>query len=562
MTAVLGGLSVGLSAEAPKLEQLFPAGGVRGTTNAVVAVGKFDTWPVEVWMDAPGLVFRPEKDNGKFSVEVAANAEPGPRLVRMFNKDGATALRFFVVGEGREILEVEPNDGLNQGQAVSGLPLVVNGRLEKNQDVDGYAVDLVGGQWLIASLDAYRLTSPMDALMRVVDAEGRPVTMNHDGRILDPFIAWQAPSTGRFTVQVMAFPYPANNSVNLAGGGAYVYRLNLTTGPYLRNTKPLVLQAGGERSVAFEGWSLGVSSNRVSAGSVPVTVPLYDPTRPHFVTSGVGALNRLRVLTAEDPSVMQGALERLGTNVFRLAIPGGVSSCLQVVGEEHRYRFTAKKGDRFEWAVLSGVYGFPLDAWLKIEDLAGKELVRDDDAGGWGDPRLEWTAPADGEFVVAIGSLVQRGGVDYQYHLMCSRPKPSVRATVAENVFVLEAGKTNEVKIAIGRKHGQEKAYRLRAVGLPASVVSPAVEVGAKAGEAVLKWWVHEDVSGWNGAVRFVLGQEGAEDVSVWHELISTSENNGVPGGFRELLVNETDSCWLTVLPKPPAKPAEPAKAK
>jgi hypothetical protein len=41
--------------------------------------------------------------------------------------------------------------------------------------------------------------------------------------------------------------------------------------------------------------------------------------------------------------------------------------------------------------------------------------------------------------------------------------------------------------------------------------------------------------------------------------LATTGENNGVPQGFTDLLLRETDSLWLTVLPpKPPeTKPDE-----
>jgi len=40
----------------------------------------------------------------------------------------------------------------------------------------------------------------------------------------------------------------------------------------------------------------------------------------------------------------------------------------------------------------------------------------------------------------------------------------------------------------------------------------------------------------------------------VLHAIATTGENNGVPQGFHQLLVNDTDWLWLTVR-RPSAKP-------
>ena len=39
-----------LSAEAPTVEHLFPAGLTRGSTNVVTIAGKFEPWPPKVWV--------------------------------------------------------------------------------------------------------------------------------------------------------------------------------------------------------------------------------------------------------------------------------------------------------------------------------------------------------------------------------------------------------------------------------------------------------------------------------------------------------------------------------
>src|SRR5688572_33093120 len=80
-------------AESPSLDGFYPAGAERGTSNLVTAVGKFDAWPPKVWMSDDGVAFTAETNKGKFSVSVAIDAVAGPRLVRLYNGDGASEPR-------------------------------------------------------------------------------------------------------------------------------------------------------------------------------------------------------------------------------------------------------------------------------------------------------------------------------------------------------------------------------------------------------------------------------------------------------------------------------------
>src|SRR5262249_11963935 len=99
-----------LFAAPPKVNYLYPAGAQRGQSVVVTAAGDFSTWPVQVWLDRPGVSFAAEKDKGKFKVGVASDAGAGIYWVRMHNADGAAALRPFVVGTLPEVMENETND--------------------------------------------------------------------------------------------------------------------------------------------------------------------------------------------------------------------------------------------------------------------------------------------------------------------------------------------------------------------------------------------------------------------------------------------------------------------
>src|SRR5207249_8651814 len=140
-----------------------------GTTNSVSAIGKFDPWPPKVWVDAPGILFNAETNNGKFIVEIATNAPIGPHLIRVFNEYGASGPRFLIVTREPQVAEREPNDDFTKPHLRGELPASINGRLEKAGDVDSFAVALEAGQTLVAWLEAYTLASPVDAVLRLLD---------------------------------------------------------------------------------------------------------------------------------------------------------------------------------------------------------------------------------------------------------------------------------------------------------------------------------------------------------------------------------------------------------
>jgi hypothetical protein len=199
----------------------------------------------------------------KFTVEIATNASDGPHLIRVFNEQGASAPRFLIVTREPQAVEREPNDDYSKPQRVDHLPVSLNGRLDKSGDVDSFAVTLEAGQTLIASIEAYTLASPVDAVLRLVDSRGVQVALNHDdGRTLDPFLAWTAKTAGTYVLQVFGFAYPATSDVNFTGGAACVYRLHLSRGPYLGYTLPLGVQRGKRTTLRLFGWNLASDLGR------------------------------------------------------------------------------------------------------------------------------------------------------------------------------------------------------------------------------------------------------------------------------------------------------------
>ncbi|MCC6235129.1 MAG: hypothetical protein IT580_20970 [Verrucomicrobiales bacterium] len=471
------------------LEHLHPAGAAQGASEVILLSGKFDSWPVQTWISGTGVTLVCETNRGQVRFEVAQDAAVGPRLVRVYNVEGCSEPRFFVVGGGRERREIEPNDRFSAAQGVEECPVTFNGRLDKNGDVDSYRVRLAAGEALEARLDAFVLMSKVDAVLRLVDEQGRQLAWNHDAQAFDPVLRWRATEERSVIVQVFGFKYPADASIQLTGGEGCVYRLHLAT------------SASGED-------------------------PLTQWAGPREVEPNDAA--------ADTP----------------MALPLTVVGEIAPAGDIDRYPVQLEAGDSLDLGLMAAGLGSPLDAWIALEDGAGKERWRVDDGEGTRDPVGNWKAPESGRFVVVVGSVTRQGGEAYRYRLSVSRGVPRVEASLSVSTLVLGAGATNELKVQWKRWHGHTNAAYLEVRDLPEGVTAPPVAAPAGDGEVVVKLVATAEAAAASGPVRVVCRETTAgpaTEIPVPVVLVSRGENNGVPQGYSRLLIERWNDVWLTV---------------
>lgn len=104
------------------------------------------------------------------------------------------------------------------------------------------------------------------------------------------------------------------------------------------------------------------------------------------------------------------------------------------------WSFAAKKGQTISCEVHASRLGSPLDACLAILEASGRVLAENDDSNGT-DPRLRFTAPADGTYRVRIHDANNKGGPAYVYRLtLTSDP-------VVERIFPLGGQRGQKVRL-------------------------------------------------------------------------------------------------------------------
>ena len=129
-----------------------------------------------------------------------------------------------------EVLDQEPNNDRETAQEVT-LPIIVNGRIDKPDDVDVFRFDAHGK--LVAEVFARRGGSPLDSALTLIDAEGKEIGFNDDYEDkAQPLITHHADSRLVVTLSGKS-PF----SLRLAdaqrkGGNDFIYRL------YIRPPRP------------------------------------------------------------------------------------------------------------------------------------------------------------------------------------------------------------------------------------------------------------------------------------------------------------------------------------
>lgn len=525
-----------LRAAGPEVEQLFPAGGQVGATVALEALGKFDAWPVQSQASRRGVELVPEKDKGKFTAKIAADALPGLYWFRFHDAQGASAPAMFVVGFPPEVTEQEPNDDPAQPGKLPAGPIVVNGRLEKRGDVDHFAVQLTRGGQFVASIESHALLgSPLDATLQIVSADGFVLAHNDDSYGLDPRITFTAPSDGTYLVRVLGFPAATDQSIALAGGKTFVYRLTLTSGAFADYALPLAIPPDSSLPVTLFGPNLPSELKPLATPSVaqPDWVELSHPQ----------LANVLRLPVAREPSVLE-AEPNDRDRPQSIALPSLVSGRIETPGNDDCFRFTGVANQKLLLAVTSRVLGYPLDPVLEVFDASGKSLTKIDDAGVDRDATLEFAPPADGEYVVRVSDLHGTGSPRHVYYLRIAPAEPDYQLTLGSDRVSGKAGEKIEVPVSIARLHGFASELVIEMENLPPGATCEPVKSPTEGDAAKsVKLALQAGSEPFSGPVR-VVGRIAPGDAPSRRATFSVA---GKPLVLDEL--------WLTILPEsPPAK--------
>lgn len=389
-----------------------------------------------------------------------ANLRPGPIHWSVANANGGGDGGVFIVGTGCEVTEDESRSG---PQILPPLPVTVNGRLRRIEEVDRYQFQAAESGPVTCDLMARRLGSEFLGVIEVFDASGGKAAEAVDTEGLDPTLTFRAEKGQSYTVCV--------RDIDHSGYRCYTYRLTLTPGPRVLTTIPAAGRRGEKRTLEFVG--IGIASGQARIESVTREVAFPNTSDgdsfPYRLETPFGTA-AVWLPLSDDPEQVEPATTDVKDR--RILLPGAVTGRIGRRGERDAYTFAGKKGDAWEFAVQSRRIGSPVQATLAVVGSDGKQLVTNSDPGG-GEVQVPLTLPADGTYRLVVGDASgKRPAADFVYRLVARRPAPGFRLQTTGIVNVPIGGKAS-MAASIFREGGFKGPISLRVTGLPAGVCVP-----------------------------------------------------------------------------------------
>ncbi|MDB5388122.1 MAG: hypothetical protein JWM11_3768 [Planctomycetaceae bacterium] len=518
----------------PRLTRIVPPGGQRGTTIEVQLQGKYFEKPEEILVYEPGITVeslellegnveirgrrnRVEKGSAiRVKLKIAEDCELGIHGMRLRTATGISEYQRFVVGPFATIEEAEQsretrNDTRETAQTVP-LNGTVLGRMFEPTDVDLFRIEAKQGQRLTAEIEAVRLGVDQgipDLHLALYNAEGKRLIAADDSALFlqDPVVSLVAPQDGAYFVEVRHSTYSANNDV---------YRLHL--GNFARPTGvyPAGGPAGKELSVRVLGdpkgsWSqtvkLPVSQTSSTtdgsqvAGTTDYRFVAIDPeTKIPAPTPNTLRVSPFDNMLESEPNNSEDAIKPQSA----VSLPIAFNGIIDQPGDVDCFKFAAKKGERFRILCLANALGSPLDPTIWIKQIGGKgNMQRATDSrpnqlgyppfGGMNrdtlDPFLEFTAVADGEYVLGVEDDRNNGGADFVYRVEISPETDAVYAYIPQDgeaafqpqsrqsISVPSGGRYNTQLSIINSNRPYNGDLELVAIGLPEGVTMTAPRI-------------------------------------------------------------------------------------
>ena len=437
----------------PTLTTLANIGGKRGTTADVTLTGTNLTDATAVWLSFPGKATIPDgqKDATKLNVkiDVPADAPVGLHTLRVVTKAGVSNIRPFVIDDLPEVAEKDNNK--KSAPQVLPVPCVVLGTATAETS-DYYKIPVKAGEPLTVEVLARRLGSPLDPVLLFHDATGRELPslyaddtpgLQSDARLTHTF-----PTNGEVIVEV--------RDTTFRGGADFAYRLRVGNFPGATTAFPLAVERGKSADIGFAGPGLsGVKPVPVKGdGGVAYVAPKRD---------GVSGWP-VPVRVSDFPELVEQEPNNTPAQANPIPVPGGISARFGEKNDTDHFKFAAKKGQKVAITALTFEVNAPTEVYLRVLDAKGAELAKSNPQQVG--TRVEFTAPADGDFVIACEHTNYLSGPNEVYHLSAVPVVPDFTVAVPFDRIDVPAGGVGLIPITgLTKLNGFNAAVDVEFVG-------------------------------------------------------------------------------------------------
>ncbi len=243
------------------------------------------------------------------------------------------------------------------------LPAEITGTIDKPGARDRIEFDAKSGETLVFDVAAKSAKSKLDALLSLVDADGRVLASDHnsDGSG-DPYLAHTFTRDGRYAVLVA--------DAQFAGSNEHTYRLNAGVLPLVTAVYPLSVAANAESEIELIGFNLPAERKvKVQAGANGEVVVPIDKTK-------FRARREFKVLIDSLPPALEAEPNDSAAQAQTVGAPASVGGRIANPGDVDLFKFDAKKGSVWALETQAAQRGSPVDTKIEVLDAQGRKVER------------------------------------------------------------------------------------------------------------------------------------------------------------------------------------------
>ncbi len=482
----------------PVVTSIYPAGGQRGTTVQLVAMGQNLGQATAVSLTngvtAKVLSAKPlaavknrssqtinVNSMATLSVEIPTEAVIGLADLRLVTPGGVSNRIWFDVGELPEVTETQSNTTFEKAEPLPALPVTVNGQLKEGGRRDYFRFAAKAGQTIVCRAQARALLPYIadavpgwnDLCLTLREGGGREMmTVDDNGSDPDPVLIFQPPHDGEYVLEA--------RDVLLRGREDWVYRLNIGELPQVTRVFPL----GGRRGTTTKVRVWGVNLP-VQALEVPLAASSLNFMRVRV--PGKPASNEFWFAAGDYDEVSAAPGGQTPETAQKVEWPAVVNGQIARPGQVDYYQISVHKGQTLLMETQGCRLRSPVDTYLTLLSAQGQVIKENDDftdpdAGlipQQLDSRIIHSFTASGDYFLQVRDTQGRGGQEYAYRLIVAAARPDFVLRVMPDNLRVARGDAAVVRVQAVRRDGYDKPIRVMVGGLPAGVTASPAEIPA-----------------------------------------------------------------------------------
>ena len=439
--------------ELPFVTGIFPLGGKAGAQTSVALTG----WNVPV-----ARLTMEAKDKG-----------PGVYPLSVRKEEWASNRVPFAIDTLPECLEREPNNQPAGAQPVT-LPVIVNGRMDRSDDWDVFRFEGRAGSEIVAEVQARRLDSPLDSVLKLTDSAGKPLAFNDDhedkGAGLtthqaDSWLCARLPADGTYYLHL--------GDAQHKGGAEYAYRLRISPPQpdYALRAVPSSVNVRGGATIPITVYAL-----RKDGFSGEIALVLKDAPKGFTLSGARVPANQDQVrVTLTVPAMpskeplslsLEGRATIQGREVSRPAVPA--EDMMQafayrhlVPAQEMKVTVSARNMARSPVKILGETpVKIPAGGTARVQ-------VETPTAGFLDRVQLELSEPPEGIAIKSVSAV--REGAEIVLQCDAAKAKPGLQGNLIVNAFAAIPASSGT-----GKAQGNQRRAPLGSLpAIPFEIVTP-----------------------------------------------------------------------------------------